>query len=151
MGFLSCKGSADVERAELHLLPIAFRQHCPAPAVPPTRPPYLSTHWGAGAAGQFYVSSSPEEGTRLDRAEAFPTHTDTRPAVNNSISQEHSSLLKLRKYQQENDLTNHVQFKVCQIGHSHAMPSLIIPSVLYYGRPQMNPGKLAKTGKFLSC
>lgn len=84
MGFLSCKGSADVERAELHLLPIAFRQHCPAPAVPPTRPPYLGTHWGAGAAGQFYVSSSPEEGTRLDRAGAFPTHTDTRTAVSHA-------------------------------------------------------------------
>lgn len=84
MGFLSCKGSADVERAELHLLPIAFRQHCPAPAVPPTRPPYLGTHWGAGAAGQFYVSSSPEEGTRRDRAEAFPTHTDKRTAVSHA-------------------------------------------------------------------
>lgn len=72
-------------------------------------------------------------------------------AVNNSISQEHSSLLKLKKYQQENDLTNRAQSKVCQTGHSHAVPSLIISSVLCYGSSQTNSGKLAKMEKFPSC
>lgn len=57
MGFVSCKGSADAERAVLHLLPSAFLRHCPAPAVPPTHPLYLGIHWGAQAAGQFHLSS----------------------------------------------------------------------------------------------
>uniref|UniRef100_A0A8C9FEM8 Uncharacterized protein n=1 Tax=Pavo cristatus TaxID=9049 RepID=A0A8C9FEM8_PAVCR len=81
MGFVSCKGSANAEKAVLHLLSSAFLRHCPAPAVPPTRPPYPGTHWGAGAVGQFHVSSSPEEGIRRDRAGAFPTHPDPRTLV----------------------------------------------------------------------
>ncbi|XP_072193729.1 uncharacterized protein C14orf132 homolog [Excalfactoria chinensis] len=63
---------------------LARLRHCPASAVPPTRPPCLGTHWGAGAAGQLLVSSSREERTRRRRAEAFPPHPDPKAAVSHA-------------------------------------------------------------------